>query len=311
MTTPVQAPHPALAVAPEVADALADGRPVVALESTIISHGMPYPENVAMAREVEGIVREGGAVPATIAILGGRPTVGLADDELEMFGADTAIRKVSVRDLPYVVATGVHGATTVASTMRIAALAGIRLFVTGGLGGVHQGAESSMDVSADLTELSRTEVAVVSAGVKSILDIGRTLEVLETLGVPVVGYGTDEFPSFFSRSSGLSVPMRVDTPEEAAALMRASFGLGLGSGISIANPVPAEDEMAREDIDGVIAQALEDARRQGVLGKDITPYLLGRLVELSDGRSLRTNLALVRHNARVGTAIAVAYAGGS
>ncbi|HET7760782.1 MAG TPA: pseudouridine-5'-phosphate glycosidase [Phycicoccus sp.] len=301
-------PHPMLSLAPEVREALADGRPVVALESTIISHGMPYPQNVAMAREVEQIVRDGGAVPATIAILDGRPTVGLSDEQLEMFGADDGIRKVSVRDLPHVVATGVHGATTVASTMRIAALAGIRLFVTGGLGGVHQGAESSMDVSADLTELSRTEVAVVSAGVKSILDIGRTLEVLETLGVPVVGYGTDEFPSFFSRSSGLSVPMRVDTPEQAAALMRASFDLGMGTGISFANPVPAEDEMAREDIDGVIERALADSRELRITGKDITPYLLGRLVELSDGRSLRTNLALVRHNARVGTAIAVAYA---
>ncbi|WP_299445626.1 pseudouridine-5'-phosphate glycosidase [uncultured Phycicoccus sp.] len=309
MTTSPRPPHPALALAPEVAAALADGRPVVALESTIISHGMPYPHNVAMAREVEGIVRDGGAVPATIAILDGRPTVGLADDQLEMFGADTAIRKVSVRDLPHVVSTGVHGATTVASTMRIAALAGIRIFVTGGLGGVHQGAETSMDVSADLTELSRTEVAVISAGVKSILDIGRTLEVLETLGVPVVGYGTDEFPSFFSRSSGLPVPMRLDTPEEVARLIRASVDLGLGSGIAIANPVPAEDEMARADIDGVIARALADCDAQGITGKDITPYLLGRIVELSDGRSLETNLALVRHNARVGTAIAVAYAG--
>ena len=309
-TAPATAPHPMLAVAPEVREALEQGRPVVALESTIISHGMPYPANVAMAREVEQIVRDGGAVPATIAILDGRPTVGLSDDQLEMFGADQGIRKVSVRDIAHVVATGVHGATTVASTMRIAALAGIRVFVTGGLGGVHQNGHDSMDVSADLTELSRTEVAVISAGVKSILDIGRTLEVLETMEVPVVGYGTDEFPSFFSRSSGIAVPMRVDTPEEAAALIRAQFGLGLGSGISIANPVPAEDEMARDDIDDVIAQALADSDRLGITGKDITPYLLGRLVELSDGRSLTTNLALVRNNARVGTAIAVAYAAG-
>ncbi|WP_377644469.1 pseudouridine-5'-phosphate glycosidase [Oryzobacter terrae] len=301
------APHPMLAVAPEVREALEQGRPVVALESTIISHGMPYPANVAMAREVEQIVRDGGAVPATIAILDGRPTVGLSDEQLEMFGADQGIRKVSVRDIAHVVATGVHGATTVASTMRIAALAGIRVFVTGGLGGVHQGGHDTMDVSADLTELSRTEVAVISAGVKSILDIGRTLEVLETMEVPVVGYGTDEFPSFFSRSSGIPVPMRVDTPEEAAALIRAQFDLGLGSGISIANPVPAEDEMVREDIDAVIARALADSDRLGITGKDITPYLLGRLVELSDGRSLTTNLALVRNNARVGTAIAVAY----
>jgi len=308
MTTTHAAPHPMLKVAPEVAAALASGTPVVALESTIISHGMPYPHNVAMAREVEQIIREGGAVPATIAVLNGRPTVGLDDDELELLGSNSDIRKVSVRDLPYVVATGKHGATTVASTMRIAGLAGIRVFVTGGLGGVHQGAESSMDVSADLTELSRTEVAVISAGVKSILDIGRTLEVLETLGVPVVGYGTDEFPSFFSRSSGLGTPMRLDTPEEVAALMKATWDLGLGSGVSIANPVPAEDEMPRAEIDAVIERALADCDERGIRGKDITPYLLGRIIELSGGRSLQTNLALVRHNARVGTAIAVAHA---
>ncbi|NHA67572.1 pseudouridine-5'-phosphate glycosidase [Phycicoccus flavus] len=307
MTTP-RPPHDALALAPEVRDALADGHPVVALESTIISHGMPYPENVGMARTVEGLVREGGAVPATIAVIAGRPTVGLGDAELELLASDGSVPKVSVRDLGRVVSTGSHGATTVASTMRIAGLAGIGLFVTGGLGGVHQGAESSMDVSADLTELSRTPVAVVSAGVKSILDIGRTLEVLETLGVPVVGFGTDDFPSFFSRSSGVPVPMRLDTPEEVAALARATWDLGLQSGVAVANPVPAEAEMPRADIDGVIAQALADADRLGVRGKDITPYLLGRIVELSDGRSLRTNVALVEHNARVGTQIAVALA---
>jgi pseudouridylate synthase len=307
-STSTAAPHPMLKVASEVAEALAEGAPVVALESTIISHGMPYPQNVAMAREVEQIVRDGGAVPATIAVLHGRPTIGLSDDELELFGSDGGIRKVSVRDLPHVVATGAHGATTVASTMRLARLAGIRVFVTGGLGGVHRGAEHSMDVSADLTELSRTEVAVISAGVKSILDIGRTLEVLETLGVPVVGYRTDEFPSFFSRTSGVAVPMRVDTPGEAAALMAATWGLGLGSGVSFANPVPGRHEMPHDEIDAVIDQALADCEAHGITGKDITPYLLGRLVELSGGRSLETNLALVRHNAVVGTSIAVAYA---
>ncbi|GGL35198.1 pseudouridine-5'-phosphate glycosidase [Phycicoccus endophyticus] len=306
MTTPE--PHPLLALAPEVRDALAEGLPVVALESTIISHGMPYPQNVAMARRVEAIVRAGGAVPATIAVIAGRPTVGLADDELELLGSDGQIPKVSVRDLGYVVSTGSHGATTVASTMRIAGLAGIELFVTGGLGGVHQGAESSMDVSADLTELSRTRVAVVSAGVKSILDIGRTLEVLETLGVPVVGLGTDDFPSFFSRSSGVPVPMRLERPEEVARMARATWDLGLPSGIAVANPVPVEDELPREEIDEVIARALADADRAGVRGKDITPYLLGRVVELSGGRSLATNIALVEHNARVGAAIAVALA---
>ncbi|MBR7743678.1 pseudouridine-5'-phosphate glycosidase [Phycicoccus sp. BSK3Z-2] len=302
------APRSPLAVAPEVADALAAGQPVVALESTIISHGMPYPQNVAMARTVEGIVREHGAVPATIAVLRGRPTVGLSADDLELLASDASVRKVSVRDLGHVVATGGHGATTVASTMRIAALAGIEVFVTGGLGGVHRGAERSMDVSADLTELSRTKVAVVSAGVKSILDIGLTLEVLETLGVPVVGVGTDEFPSFFSRSSGLLVPMRLDTPAEVASMLRATWDLGLESGVAVANPVPESDEMTRADIDGVIDRALADADAVGVVGKDITPYLLGRIVELSDGRSLRTNIALVEHNARVGTQVAVALA---
>jgi pseudouridine-5'-phosphate glycosidase len=308
MTPPTRSPHPALSLAPDVAAALAEGRPVVALESTIISHGMPYPRNVAMAREVEGIVRAGGAVPATVAVIAGRPTLGLSDDELELLGADDSVRKVSVRDLGHTVATGAHGATTVASTMRLAGLAGIEVFVTGGLGGVHRGAESTMDVSADLTELSRTPVAVVSAGVKSILDIDRTLEVLETLGVPVVGLGTGEFPSFFSRSSGVPVPLRVESAEEAARLCRATWDLGLDCGVAVANPVPAEDEMPRADIDGVIEAALDDAERLGVRGKDITPYLLGRIVELSGGRSLETNIALVRHNARVGTTLALALA---
>ena len=224
MTTTRTAPHPMLDVAPEVAAALSAGTPVVALESTIISHGMPYPHNVAMAREVEQIVRDGGAVPATIAVLGGRPTIGLSATGSSCSGPTDRIRKVSVRDLPHVVATGAHGATTVASTMRLAGLAGIRVFVTGGLGGVHRGAEHSWTSRPTSPSSSRTEVAVISAGVKSILDIARTLEVLETLGVPVVGYGTDEFPSFFSRSSGVRAPMRLDTPEEVAALMRRDLG---------------------------------------------------------------------------------------
>lgn len=302
--------HPMLRLTDEVRDALADGRPVVALESTIISHGMPYPANVAMAREVEQIVRDGGAVPATIAVLDGMPRVGLTADELEVLASDPRVVKVSIRDLPHVVATGGYGATTVASTMRIAALAGITVFVTGGLGGVHRGGESSLDISADLTELSLTDVAVVSAGVKSILDIGRTLEVLETLGVPVVGMGTDEFPSFFSRSSGYRVPMRVDTVEELAAMMRAKWALGLSGGISIANPVPLEAEIPAEEMAGTIEQALADADAAGVVGKDITPYLLGRIVELTDGASLATNIALVRHNATVGAQLAVAYHAG-
>ena len=300
--------HPALHVLPEVREALEAGRPVVALESTIISHGMPYPQNVAMATEVEQLVRDGGAVPATIAVLGGAPHIGLGRHNLELLASDPTVAKVSIRDLPHVIATRGHGATTVASTMRLAALAGIRVFVTGGLGGVHQGAQDSMDVSADLTELSLTDVAVVSAGVKSILDIGRTLEVLETLGVPVVGYGTDEFPSFFSRSSGYAAPMRVDDVGTLAEMMRVKWSLGLHGGISIANPVPAEEEIPADRMTTVIDAALRESEARGIRGKDITPYLLGRLVELSGGESLKTNIALVRNNARLGAALAVAYA---
>ncbi|MFA6299688.1 MAG: pseudouridine-5'-phosphate glycosidase [Nocardioides sp.] len=301
--------HPMLAVTDEVATALAEGRPVVALESTIISHGMPYPQNVEMAVEVEGIVRSLGAVPATIAVLGGRPRIGLSPDDLELLASHPDVAKVSVRDLPYVVARGVHGATTVASTMRLAALAGIRVFVTGGLGGVHRGAETSFDVSADLTELGQTDVAVVCAGVKSILDIGLTLETLETLGVPVVGFGSDEFPSFFSRSSGYAAPMRVDTAADVAAMMRAKWSLGIAGGIVVANPIPAEDEIPADEIGMVIDRALADLDRLGIHGKDATPYLLGRIVELTDGASLVANIALVRNNARLGAAIAREFAG--
>jgi len=301
--------HPMLALTPEVEQALRNGGPVVALESTIISHGMPYPRNVEMAREVEQIVRDGGAVPATIAVLDGIPRIGLSEDELELLGSADDVMKVSIRDLPLVVAAKRHGATTVASTMRLAALAGISVFVTGGLGGVHKGAQDSMDISADLTELSRTNVAVVCAGVKSILDIGLTLERLETLGVPVVGNGTSEFPSFYSRSSGFAAPLRADSVDELAAMMRAKWGLGLEGGLVVANPVPEADEMSRDDIDGLIARALAECDERGIQGKDITPFLLGRIVELSDGRSLETNIALVRDNARVGAALAVAYAG--
>ncbi|WP_028643791.1 pseudouridine-5'-phosphate glycosidase [Nocardioides sp. URHA0020] len=301
--------HPSLHLAPEVADALAAGQPVVALESTIISHGMPYPQNVAMATEVEGIVREHGAVPATIAILDGRLCIGLSPDQLELLASDGNVTKVSVRDLPYVVARGQHGATTVAATMRLAAMAGIRTFVTGGLGGVHRGAQQTFDISADLTELGQTSVAVVSAGVKSILDIGLTLETLETLGVPVLGLGSDEFPSFYSRSSGHPAPMRVDSAAEVAAVMRAKWDLGIEGGIVIANPIPLEDEIPADEIGAIIDQALGDMDALGIRGKEATPYLLGRIVEITGGASLTANIALVRHNARLGAAIAVAYAG--
>ncbi len=300
--------HPMLHLSEEVATAFAEGAPVVALESTIISHGMPYPRNVEMAREVEDIIREGGAVPATIALLDGVPRIGLDDAALDLLGRDESVIKVSIRDLPYVVARRLHGATTVAATMRLAALAGISVFVTGGLGGVHRGAETSMDVSADLTELSQTDVAVVSAGVKSILDIGLTLEHLETLGVPVVVMGEDRFPSFFSRGSAFAAPMRVDSAAEVAAMMRAKWALGLAGGIAVTAPVPEADEIPAEEIGKIIDQALADADAQGKRGKDITPFLLGRIVELTGGASLETNIALVRNNARIGSAIAVAYA---
>lgn len=302
-------PHPALQLSPEVADALGAGRPVVALESTIISHGMPYPQNVEMATEVEGIVREHGATPATVAILGGRLCVGLSPEQLEVLASDDDVAKVSVRDLPYVVARRAHGATTVAATMRIAAMAGIRVFVTGGLGGVHRGAPQTFDVSADLTELGQTSVAVVSAGVKSILDIGLTLETLETLGVPVLVEGSDEFPSFYSRASGFAAPMRVDGPAEAAAVMRAKWDLGLEGGLVIANPIPVEDEIPADEIGVIIERALADMDALGIHGKDATPYLLGRIVKITGGASLTANIALVRHNARLGAAIAAAYLG--
>ena len=300
-------PHEMLRLTDEVAQALSDDSPVVALESTIISHGMPYPENVKMAQEVEGIIRSCGAVPATIAVLDGRPTVGLGPDDLELLASHPDVTKVSVRDLPYVVARRTHGATTVAATMRLAALAGIRVFVTGGIGGVHRGAPQSFDISADLTELGRTDVAVVSAGVKSILDIGLTLEALETLGVPVVVYGSDEFPSFYSRRSGHPAPMRVDSPAEVAAVMTAKWSLGLPGGLVIAHPIPEADEIPAERIAGIIDRALADMDARGIRGKDTTPYLLDRIVEITGGESLVANIALVRANARLGAAIASEY----
>lgn len=301
-------PHPDLVITEEVRQALANGTPVVALESTIISHGMPYPQNVEMATNVERIIRDGGAVSATIAVLNGRPHIGLNADDLELLATSPEVSKVSVRDLPFVVSRGLHGATTVAATMRLAALAGIRVFVTGGLGGVHRGAPTSFDISADLTELSITDVAVVSAGVKSILDIELTLETLETLSVPVVAFGTDEFPSFFSRSSGHRAPHRLDTAADIAALMDAKWRFGVAGGVSIVNPIPAEDEIPADEIGAIIEQALADMDALGIKGKDATPYLLGRVVEITAGASLTANIALVNNNARLGAQVAVEYA---
>ncbi len=298
-----------LALLGEVADALRDGRPVVALESTIISHGMPYPVNVEMATGVEAVVREHGAMPATIAVLDGVCHIGLSPAELELLATHPEVHKATTRDLPWLLATNRHGATTVAATMRIAALAGIRVFATGGIGGVHRGGATSFDISADLGEIAVTAVAVVSAGVKSILDIGLTLERLETLGVPVIVNGSDDFPSFYSRVSGFAAPRRLDGASEIAAFMHAAWAeLGLTTGISVANPVPATDEIPANEIAGVIVEALAELDRRRIIGQDVTPFLLGRIVERTGGRSLTTNVALVRHNAAVAAQIAVAYA---
>ncbi|NTY01087.1 pseudouridine-5'-phosphate glycosidase [Deinococcus sp. JMULE3] len=297
-----------LDIHPEVAAALAEGRAVVALESTIISHGMPFPQNVEMARGVEDVVRAHGAVPATIAVLGGRLKVGLTPEELHLLATDKGVEKISTRDLPVTVALGKHGATTVASTMRVAALAGIRVFATGGTGGVHRGAERSMDVSADLLELAQTDVCVVSAGVKSILDIGLTLEVLETHGIPALTLGSEEFPAFYSRQSGFKAPLTVATPDEAARVLKAKWDLGVSGGVMLANPIPENAEIPAEQITPQIEQALRDMDALGLTGKDTTPYLLGRMVEITGGRSLQANIALVRHNAMVAAQVAVAYA---
>lgn len=294
-----------LDIAPEVAEALRAGQPVVALESTIISHGMPYPKNVASASAVEEAIREVGAVPATIAVAGGRLKVGLSTDEIERLGklGQKAI-KCSRRDLPFVLARQQDGATTVAATMIIAAMAGIRVFATGGIGGVHRGVEETMDISADLEELARTNVAVVCAGIKSVLDIGRTLEYLETAGVPVVGYQTDTLPAFYSRSSGFAVDYRVDNAADVAAAMQVKWQIGLQGGLVIAVPIPAEHALDRDEIDGVINEAIDEMQRQGVTGKDTTPFLLARITERTGGRSLEANIQLVINNARVAARIA-------
>ncbi len=293
----------------EVEQAIDKGKPVVALESTIIAHGMPYPQNLAMAREVEQVVRKGGAVPATIAILNGELCAGLSDADLETIAkGGTSVAKVSVRDIPFIVAKRVPGATTVASTMRIADMAGIRVFATGGIGGVHRGAEKTFDISNDLTEFSVSSVAVVTAGAKAILDLGLTLEMLETLGVPVVGCGTNDFPAFYSRVSGFKVPMRCNSVDEIARLMKSKWDLAMSGGVVLANPIPADYEIPAEEIEPVITKALKDAEDQGVNGRRLTPFLLKRISEATEGKSLKANIALVLHNAKIAADVAVAFA---
>ena len=294
-----------LDILPEVAEAIKNNKPVVALESTIISHGMPYPQNVETARQVESIIREHGAVPATICIIDGRLKVGLSEEELEFLGTAKDVAKVSRRDLPYIVAKKLNGATTVATTMIIAEMAGIEVFVTGGIGGVHRGAEDNFDISADLTELSQTNVAVVCAGAKSILDIGLTLEYLETQGVPVIGYQTNELPAFYTRRSGFDLLHRSDSAKELASIINTKFALKLQGGVVIANPIPEAFAMDYDLITKAIENALKEADKQNVKGKDITPFLLSYIKEITKGKSLVSNIQLVYNNARLGADLAV------
>ena len=296
-----------LDIAPEVQKALDEGRPVVALESTIISHGMPYPRNVETALLVEQTIRENGATPATIAVIGGGLKAGLSHEEIEHLGkAGRAVAKASRRDLPALVARGADGATTVTTTMIIAHMAGIKIFATGGIGGVHRGATETMDISADLEELAQTPVMVVCAGAKSILDLGLTLEYLETHGVPVIGYGTEELPAFYTRKSGFAVDYRVDSPEELAAMFKAQRDLGYKGGMLVTNPIPEEYSMDKEVIDKAIEEALAQCKAQGVHGKETTPFLLAKVVELTGGDSLDSNIQLVLNNARVAAKTAAA-----
>ncbi|MBU3714043.1 MAG: pseudouridine-5'-phosphate glycosidase [Ferruginibacter sp.] len=295
-----------LVIHPEVEQALKEGKAVVALESTIISHGMPYPKNVETALAVEQMVRVNGAIPATIAIMDGKCMVGLSSEQIELFGKANNVWKVSIRDIAYVISKKLYGATTVAATMRIASMAGIKIFVTGGIGGVHRGAEKSMDISADLTEMGTTNVAVVSAGVKSILDIGLTLEYLETLGISVVTIGQDEFPSFYSSKSGFKSPLRLDNPSEIADMVKTKWALGLNGSVLIANPVPADKEVQPEQIEKFIKEALAEADKQNIHGKNVTPFLLKYIADHTAGESLDTNIALILNNATIGARIAKA-----
>lgn len=300
-----------LVVAANVREALAGGHPVVALETTIVTHGMPHPDNLATARAVEADIRAEGATPATIAVFDGRIHVGLSDDQLSWLAEQKGALKLSRCDLPNAVAGGHVGATTVAATMIAAHLAGIGIFATGGIGGVHRGVEETLDISADLTELARTPVAVVCAGAKGLLDLPRTLEYLETAGVPVIGFGTDMFPAFWCRSSGLKAPIRHDTAAGVARMLAAKAALGMVGGTLIANPIAEADEIPAAEMERHIEAAVRDARDQGVTGKAVTPFLLGRLLELTGGRSLTANISLVRANARLAARIAVAMAAGS
>lgn len=297
-----------LSVSPEIEKALAEGRPVVALESTILSHGMPYPENVEFSHKVEEIVRGEGAVPATTAIIGGKLKVGLTAEELEIMCRADGVGKVSRRDVAVYLATGRTGATTVATTMMLAEMAGIQVFATGGIGGVHRGAETTMDISADLQELANTRVAVVCAGAKSLLDIPKTLEYLETMGVPVLGMGTEDFPAFYCRSSGCKADARIDTPAEMAAILRAKWDLGLKGGVVIGNPIPEEYELDYDEMEAVINRALDAAKAEGIHGKDTTPFLLAHIKDYTDGVSFASNLQLAYNNARVASRIAIELA---
>ena len=294
-----------LNIHPEISDALNQGLPIVALESTIIAHGMPYPQNIETALEVEQIVRENGAIPATIAILDGKLCVGLNTQQLELLGNTKDVWKVSLRDMPYVISQKLPGATTVAATMRIASMVGIQVFVTGGIGGVHRDAENTMDISADLFEMAQTNVAVVSAGVKSILDIGLTLEYLETSGIPVVTFGQDDFPAFYSRKSGFKSPLRLDSAEEIANLMHVKWQMGLNGSVLIANPIKQEDEVPFEKMEVFIQECLREAEHHKISGKNITPFLLKRIAEITGGDSLKSNIALVKNNAVLGARIAL------
>lgn len=289
----------------EVKKAMEEGKPVVALESTIISHGMPYPENIETAKTLENIIREHGAIPATIAIINGRIKIGLSKEELEFMATSKEILKASRRDLPAVLAKGFSAATTVSATMICANLAGIKVFVTGGIGGVHRGAEQTFDISADLQELANTDVAVVCAGAKAILDLSRTLEYLETFGVPVVGFKTWEFPAFYTRESGLKVDYKVDDEIEAAKIIKTKWDLGLKGGVLIANPIPEEYALDKAYIDKAIEDALYEAEKRNIKGKEITPFLLDKIKDLTQGESLKANIELVKNNAFVGAKIAI------